>query len=177
MTYEEIVVRRRALTIQGYNTLSDLGFDGPWVTPYQMTSRAPDGPVLVAYHWLDAPSVAEYRDVLARLGYLPHMPFNKVIEAALRLSGTRRDQLYVTQAFHLLPATRSASVATRDTDISFDAVTRHELPGRRVIALGRAASDACRRHGINHVAARHPSARGCSRVDKAKELAGLIVGR
>lgn len=177
MTYDQIVARRRDLTIQGYMTLADLGFDGPWVTPYQIISRAPDGPVLVAYHWLDAPSVRKHRDVLASLGYLPDMPFNRVIEHALRLAGMRREQLYVTQAFHLLPATRSARIAAQDMDASFDAVTRHELPGRRVIALGRAASDACRRHGINHVAARHPSARGCTRVDKAKALAGLIIGR
>jgi hypothetical protein len=64
MNYEEIVERRRALRIEGYKTLSDVGFDGPWVTPYQKASRAANGPVLVAYNWLDARSAVKHRIIL-----------------------------------------------------------------------------------------------------------------
>jgi hypothetical protein len=50
------------------------------------------------------------------------------------------------------------------------------LTHRRVIALGAAASDACRRHGVKCNPARHPSARGLRHFDKARELAALIKG-
>jgi hypothetical protein len=86
-------------------TLANVGFDGQWVTPYQIISHALDGPVLVAYNWLDASSVEANREVLKEYGYLPTMPFNKVLELALEISGLRREHIYVTQAFHLLPNT------------------------------------------------------------------------
>ena len=60
-----------------------------------------------------------------------------------------------------------------DVDLSFDAVARHELDGRRVIALGDVAARVCRRHGIAHVATPHPSARGLSFRHRAEVLATL----
>jgi hypothetical protein len=57
LDYQEIIDRRRALIIEPYKSLAAVGFDGPWVTPYQITSRSPVGPVLVALHWLDEPSI------------------------------------------------------------------------------------------------------------------------
>ena len=71
---EEHALRQRGVT--------DVGIDGDWVTPYQVGSNSETGPVLVALHWLDAPSVEEHRDVLKEKGYLPSMPFNKVARAA-----------------------------------------------------------------------------------------------
>ena len=69
LSYDDIVERRRALRIPGYATLTDVGLDGDWVTPYQMASRSPSGPVLVAYNWIDAPSVEEHRAVLEANGF------------------------------------------------------------------------------------------------------------
>lgn len=175
MIYSEIVACRRALRIDGYKTLGEVGFEGPWVTPYQMSACAPDGPVLVAYHWLDAPSVEQHRDTLKRHGYLPAIAFNQVLDRALKSCGIARRDIYVTQAFHLLPATeRSAGIPARHIDISFDAVTRHELAGRPVIALGDAAAGACRRHGVRHQTVCHPSARGLSYQAKAVQIADAI---
>lgn len=46
--YHANVRRRRALKLPGYVTLAEAGFDGEWVTPYQISSCSPTGPVLVA---------------------------------------------------------------------------------------------------------------------------------
>ena len=85
MKRSEIIARRREFVISGYKhkykTLSDVGFDGEWVTPYQIVSNSETGPVLVAHYWLDAPSVRVHRDVLKEQGWLPSMPFNKVLDA------------------------------------------------------------------------------------------------
>jgi hypothetical protein len=175
MTYQEIIARRRALRIDGYRTLADVGFDGDWVTPYQMAAHAPDGPVLVAHNWLDAPSVEKNRAILKLCGYLPKIMFNNVIDRALNSCNICRNDLYITQAFHLLPAERSSQIRSRDIDASFDAVTRHELVGRQVIALGSAASNACSKHNVAHSAVHHPSARGLSYAAKAEELAKAIT--
>jgi hypothetical protein len=175
MTYLEIVQRRRDLRLDGYLTLQDVGFDGPWVTPYQKKACSMDGPVLIAYNWLDAPSVCQYRATLEVHGYLPDIPFNKVLDQALNQCKIERSDLYITQAFHLLPARRSQTIAAQDIDFSFDAVTRHELLGRTVIALGAAAAGACRRHGIQYCPVRHPSARGLPYRERADELAKAII--
>ena len=47
------------------------------------------------------------------------MPFNKVLELALDLAGLTRADLYLTQAFHLLPHERSESIPQRHIDASF----------------------------------------------------------
>lgn len=150
--------------------MSDVGLDGDWTTPYQIASRSPDGPVLLTFNYLDAPSAILHREQLLACGFLPGMPFNSVLELALNLAGMQRADLYVTHAFHLLPPTRSASIRPAHVDLSFDAVARHELEGRRVIALGDVAARVCRRHGIDHVATPHPSARGLSFRHRAEVL-------
>jgi hypothetical protein len=70
LDYREIVERRRALKIKTFKSLADVGFDGPWVTPYQITSNSPKGPVLVALHWLNESSVLEERTTLQQLASL-----------------------------------------------------------------------------------------------------------
>lgn len=172
----EFVAARRALRIPGYATLADVGLDGPWTTPYQIASASADGPVLLTYNYLDAPSAVSHRDELLSKGYLAGMPFNSVLEQALAQAGMRRSDLYVTHAFHLLPETRSAGVKARYVDHSFDSVGRHELTGRRVIALGTVAARVCRRHGIAHTATAHPSARGLSFAQRAEALAAALRG-
>ena len=64
MTYLEIIERRRALRIPGYATLSEAGFHGEYVTPYQIFSRSPDGPVLVAFNWFDFDSAVKHQEEL-----------------------------------------------------------------------------------------------------------------
>jgi hypothetical protein len=51
LDYQEIIECRRRLSIAPYKSLADVEFDGPWVTPYQISSKSPDGPVLVALLW------------------------------------------------------------------------------------------------------------------------------
>jgi hypothetical protein len=91
--YDWIVEQRRALRIPPYFTLADVGFDGPWVTPYQKKSRSWDGPALVALHWLDASSIELKRSILNELGYLPGICFNEVLDMGLKARrwGTRPD--------------------------------------------------------------------------------------
>ncbi len=91
-----------------YKTLADVGFDGngKWVMPYQMESKSRTGPVLVGKDWLDWPSVCKHRDVLEKKGYLPDMDFNIVLDRALERAKLKRKDIYVTQAFHLLPPNR-----------------------------------------------------------------------
>ena len=109
-SYDQIVEQRRALRIPPYFTLADVGFDGPWITPYQKTSRSPDGPVLVALHWLDAPSIEQNRPILNELGYLPGIRFNNVLDLALKARRLTRKDIYVTQVFQLIPRTRSQRI-------------------------------------------------------------------
>lgn len=167
---------RREFRLPGYATLSDVGMDGDYVSPLQITSRSPTGPVLVAYHWLDASAITEEnRATLQALGYLPTIPFNRVLDRALALCGLRRPDVYLTQAFHLLPQKRSERVPADKVAASFGAITMHEVQGRRVVALGRDAAAACRRHGVKHIPADHPSARGRSYEERAAALAAAIV--
>jgi hypothetical protein len=69
LDYQEIIERRRALKIEPFKSLADVGFDRPWVMPYQITSNSPKGPVLVALHWLDESSILDERATLQHLGY------------------------------------------------------------------------------------------------------------
>ena len=175
MDYQEIIDRRRALTIEPYKSLAEVGFEGPWVTPYQITSKSSDGPVLVALHWLDEPAILRERPTLQDLGYLPNIRFNTVIDAALARQGMSRSDIYVTQTFHLVPRTRSERISQAAIRRSFDEVTRFELQGRRVIALGDIAAGECARHSIEHVAVCHPSRRGYTNEKNAAEIAEAIA--
>ena len=83
----------------------------------------------------------------------------------------------MTQAFHLVPDKRSKNVPQRHIDESFDTVTRHELAGRKVIALGDDAAAACARHGVPHRRACHPSRRGsgCTNQRNGESLAAALA--
>ena len=193
LTREQIIHARRGFRVCGnedqYKTLADVGFDRDddenkdWVTPYQKISNSLTGPVLVALHWLDVPSVEKHRSVLKEKGYLPGIPFNEVVCRALRLAALTRDGTYVTQAFHLLPAEkRSAKIPRMHIYDSFTNITRHEIEGRAVMALGTEAAWACRKARrlgdlkrfayFEHVP--HPSARGMSYDEKAEKLATAL---
>src|SRR5258708_29889975 len=101
LDYQEIVERRRALVIEPYKSLAEVGFDGPWVTPYQITSKSSEGPVLVALHWLDESSILRERPTLQDLRYLPNIRVKSVIDAALARQGLSRSDIYLTQTFRL----------------------------------------------------------------------------
>ncbi|MDE3260140.1 MAG: hypothetical protein OYM47_20090 [Gemmatimonadota bacterium] len=177
MKRSEIIVRRREFVIPGYvrkyKTLADVGFDGEWVTPYQMVSNSETGPVLVAHYWLDALSVHEHREVLREQGWLPGMPLNKVLTLALEQVKRTRSDIYVTQAFHLLPYLKWPPFPTRHVDASFTRITRHEVEGRTVIALGTVAQRPCRRAGVEAIECIGPNARA-SWEYKVKGLAGAL---
>jgi hypothetical protein len=136
--------------------------NGDWVTPYHLTCGNPTGPVLLTYNFLDAPSARREQATLACRGYLPSMPFNRVLDLALSQAGMARADIYVTHAFHLLANSRSDRIATAAVDASFDAIAQHELVGRQIIALGQEAARQCRRCDIAHLAVPHLSARGTS---------------
>ena len=161
MTRQEIIARRRAFRSPGFVTLDDVNMVGDWVSPIQKTSGSPTGPVLVGKHWLDADSVEPNRDVLDELGYLPTIPFNRVIDEALARCALRRSSVYITQAFHLLPEGRKRSrrVPHREMVRCVEEVTRHELEGRAVIALGGEVQAALHDAGCRFIKCCHPSAR------------------
>ncbi|MDX6751723.1 hypothetical protein SH611_18100 [Geminicoccaceae bacterium 1502E] len=165
------VARRRASFLPGYSTLSDVGMDGDFVTPLQIEACSATGPTLVAFNWSDAATARERREFLRDRGYLPCIPFNRVLNMALASLGLARRDTYMTQAFHLLTERRSSGVPFRDVRAPFEAVTRHELEGRRVVALGRAAARACATLGVDHVELPHPSARGRPFKDRAACIA------
>lgn len=175
MTRADIVDRRRKFSLPGYATLADVGLDGDYVSPLQIKASSTTGPVLLAYHWLDEGTAREKADFLREWGYLPGIVFNKVVDKALADCGLSRGDVYMTQVFHLLPDKRSAGVPPGDVDASFAAITRFELEGRRVIALGTAAAQACERARVPPpCAVTHPSARGLSIAAKATRLADAL---
>lgn len=169
-----LIEMRRSFTRPGYATYADVGVDGDYVSPYHLTCGNPAGPVLISYNWLDAPSARTHRATLRQMGYLPQMLFNRVLDRALQIARLTRDAIYLTHAFHLLPASRSAAIPQRDIEASFDAITRHEIAGRPVIALGNAAARACNRFAIPCRSLTHPSARGRSMRAKAAEIATAL---
>jgi hypothetical protein len=175
LDYQEIIDRRRALIIEPFKSLAEVGFDGPWVTPYQISSKSFEGPLLVALHWLDESSILRERTTLQNLGYLPNIRFNKVIDAALARQGLSRSDIYVTQTFHLIPRKRSERISKAAIRRSFDEVTCFELQGRKVIALGDIAAGECARHNIEHIAVCHPSRRGHTNEKNAIEIAEAIA--
>ena len=172
--YAAVIERRRSFRLAGYKSLADMGFDGPWVTPLQQAAGSLTGPVLLAFNWLDAPSVEAHRAVLEERGYLPNIPFNRVLNKALQLRGLARSDVYLSQAFHLLPERRSGAVPIRDVQASFEAITRYEIAGRSVVALGTAAAEACRRAGVQCAVAPHPSSRGLSFEERARAIAAVL---
>lgn len=174
MKYSEIVEKRRNFSASGYTTLANVNLDVPYVSPLQIISRSPTGPVLVAYHWLDAPSALKNHGVLSHIGYLPGIVFNDVLDMALQQVQLNRSDIYLTQAFHLLPSGRSQTIPQHLVELSFDTITRHETVGRRVIALGSAADHVCKKFGIPHIAVPHPSARIGTYAYKADLLARAL---
>jgi hypothetical protein len=98
-----------------------------------------------------------------------------VIDAALTRQGLSRLDIYVTQTFHLVTRKRSERISQAAIRRSFDEVTRFELQGRKVIALGEIAAGECARHHIEHLAVCHPSRRENSNEKNATEIPEAIA--
>ena len=64
MIDHELIAARRAFRLDSYCTLADVDMDGGYVSPLQIAAQSPTGPVLLAYHWLDAGSVRTNYKVL-----------------------------------------------------------------------------------------------------------------
>lgn len=169
--FAQAIERRRAFHLPGYTSYARAGFDGPWTCPIQITSGSLSGPVLMTKDWLDFPSAERHRQVLCRLGYLPGIPFNTVLDKALKLAGLARNDIYITPVFKLMPAHRSHPIPSADVRASLDAVTRHEIMDRPVVAAGQDAVRALQAAGIPHIATPHPSARGQDFDSRARVLA------
>lgn len=157
--YTHAIAARRAFRLPGYPTLADLGFDGDYVSPIQLACGNHTGPLLISKDWLDAPSAMAHRDHLQKYGHLPDNPFIRVIDKALTLLNLQHRDIYITPVFHLLTPKRSSTIPAAHARASFDAIGRHELMGRRPVALGTDAAQVLTHFGIDHIPAPHPSAR------------------
>ncbi|WP_415921495.1 hypothetical protein [Tateyamaria sp. SN6-1] len=169
--YQRAITARRTFHLPGYQTLTQAGFDGPYVSPIQLTSGNLDGPLLISKDWLDAPSAHAHRAQLERTGYLPDIPYNKVMGRVLALLGLTRADIYITPIFHLLTPKRSSTIPAAHSRASFDAIGRHELMGRRPVALGNDSAQVLRHFDVDHITAPHPSAR----IGSYDKRAGLIA--
>ncbi|KIC51284.1 hypothetical protein [Tateyamaria sp. ANG-S1] len=172
--YHRAIAARRAFRLPGYPTLAEAGFDGDYVSPIQMTSGNLTGPLLMSKDWLDAPSANANKAQLKRTGYLPNIPYNKVIDRVLKRLNLTRADIYITPIFHLLTSKRSSTIPVAHARASFDAIGRHELLGRRPVALGTDSARVLQHFGIDHVTAPHPSARIGSYDMRAEQIAQAV---
>ena len=115
--------------------------------------------MLISKDWLDYPSAQQHRTRLRQRGYLPEIPFNRVIDIALVHANLKRGDVYITPIFHLLTPTRSSTIPVADARACFDAVGQYEVMGRRPVALGLDSSRVLAQFGVDHNCAPHPSAR------------------
>lgn len=176
--YAEALAGRRDLAVpekyaDRFCTLSAAGWDGPWVSPMQESSRDPCGPVVMGTHWLDAETADARRgDVEWYGGYLPDVTFNRVLDLALWRARLHRRDVYVTQACHLLPLReRRGTVPVGLWRESYEAVTRYEVRGRPVLALGGVAQRLCEHYGLRYLPFRHPGTSGPTQRRQAEALA------
>ncbi|ABD53750.1 hypothetical protein [Jannaschia sp. CCS1] len=176
IAYAEAIARRRAFRLPGYTTLAECGFDGDYVSPIQLSSGALRGPMLISKDWLDAPSARANRQALSSIGYLPEMPFNRVLDRALEIAGLTRASIYIAPVFCLLPPRRSFALPLSAAKASFEAVVAHEIMGRVPVAAGQDAARVLRACGVAHVETIHPSARGHTFEHRAQLIAAALRG-
>ncbi|WP_375259087.1 hypothetical protein [Citreimonas sp.] len=169
--YRRAIAARRAFSLPGYVTLAQAGFDGDYVSPIQIEAGNLTGPMLISKDWLDAPSARANRAELERRGTLPGIVYNRVIDRVLALLGLSRSDIYITPVFHLLVPRRSSPIPAAHARACFDAVGRHELLGRRPVALGHDAARVLQHFAIPHVATIHPSRRGLGLEARAARIA------
>ena len=104
--------------VRSLSNSADVGFDGDWVTPYQISSSSAHGPVLVALHWLDEGSIDASKVVLQRLGFLPDLKFDELLDVVL---SRRTDEVTRAgrsrNARHRSAASTSASSRSRSRQV------------------------------------------------------------
>ena len=185
LTRPEIIAARKSLRAgkhkNKFATLEQAGWcSDDWVSPQQMTSNDPSVPVVMGTHWLDVKTAEEQRPAIERYGgYLPSKRFNRVLDLALQMARPRlcRRDIYVTQACHLLPwDSVTQTVPKKLWKESFEEVTRYEICGRPVVALGRIARLVCEEFKVpNATCLRHPSAPGApDNKTRAQEIAEAL---
>lgn len=130
--------------------------------------------MLISKDWLDHPSALANRAELMRKGYLPAIPFNRVLDMALEKVGLTRSGIYISPVFQLLTPKRSSAIPIADCRASFEAVVKYEIMGRTPVALGLDSARVLAHFGIEHVVAPHPSARIGSYAVRAKAIAEAI---
>ena len=134
--------------------------------------------MLVAHNFLDFERAKKYTDcILNAGGYLPCMPFNGILDCALKMAGMNRSDIYITQALHFLPKKDAKSTPKSLLRRSFCKVTRHEIRGRWVIALGSWAKQMCRERKDEFeelVCLDHPSRPGANPCAEAEKLAKAL---
>jgi len=173
--YARAIAARRAFALPGYATLADVGMEGAYVSPIQLTSGNLAGPMLISKDWLDAPSAQANAARLRQTGYLPEIPFNRVLDGALAQLGLTRGDVYISPIFQLLPDRRSSQIPAVHARASFQAVVRHEIMGRRPVALGQDSARTLRHFGVPHEVAPHPSAPIGTFAQKAEAIAAAIM--
>lgn len=177
MNYDTAIKARRAFRLNGFHTLAHEGFDGDYVSPIQISSGNLTGPMLISKDWLDVPSVRANKEELERVGYLASIKYNKVIDLALEAVNLRRSDIYISPIFHLLVNGRSSPIPASGARASFDLVGRHELLGRRPIALGIDAAATLDYFNVPHIKVVHPSARKFTYAQKAEIIAEAIIAQ
>ena len=146
--FKRNIKRRREFKLNNCKSLTDVGFDGEYVTPLQIRARSATGPCLVSHYWFNVVDLEKCRSspeeyqFLKKCGYARKLRFNQIMNHALDEIGIQREDAYMTQAFHLLPL--EGQPKAKDIWPSFKAITQHEIRGRKVIALGNPAIKACK---------------------------------
>lgn len=130
--------------------------------------------MLITKDWFDAPSAIANKTTLKKLGFMPDIPFNRVIDLALGFVGLSRSNIYISPVFDLLTPVRSHAIPIRDRCASFLAIGQFELMGRRPVAAGSDAASVLRKPGIPHLKTLHPSARGLTFEDRARRIADAL---
>ena len=150
-TFKSNIERRRRFSLPKYKSLKDVGFDDEYVTPLQIEARSPTGPCLVSHYWFNVEGLEEcYRNCeeyqfLREHGYARKLRFNQILDSVLKRIGIQRKDTYMTQIFHLLPS--KGQPKPKDIWPSFEAITQHEIRGRKVVAIGEPAEKICRTFG------------------------------
>ena len=152
--YRSAIAARRALTVaqcptalaKEMKSMSEVGWDGDFVVPNQITSHSLSGPVLLLDNWIGWPTAmawsVEKRRQISALGYDPSLQTNRRIDAALSALSSRmnriiaRGDIYITQASVFLSKQNRGAHPLDCYRLTYDRITRLELAGRKTIAAG-----------------------------------------
>lgn len=177
--YPAAVQARRSLSLQmcpsaqakHFKTLAEAGWEGDYVTPNQISSCSPTGPVLLLDNWIGWDSARrwddEKRKEIKSLGYNPTLETNGRIDGALRELSQRlgwnveRSDIYITQASLFLAPSDSERHPKECYRVSISNVVALETGGRRVVSACSEGTKIMRElgktEGHDFVPCKHPS--------------------